>query len=124
MDLTQFNQLIRAPWTQTTHRGVDYTETSADPLPKPVCEVFSGGLGTGGADAAQALIGNAPRLLGDVNAAFLEIRALHAAFGAPGDYGYETRKGKALWRIYRFQSQLLETLRAAGVDQITERGTQ
>lgn len=35
-----------------------------------------------------------------------EISALHRAFGAPGDYGYESREGRALFALYRFQSEL------------------
>jgi len=30
-----------------------------------------------------------------------KLKALYAAFGAPGDYGYETKKGKALYELYR-----------------------
>lgn len=29
------------------------------------------------------------------------IHDIHAAFGAPGDYGYETPKGKALYALYQ-----------------------
>lgn len=118
MNVQELNELVRAPWTLTSHRGVDYSGTTADPLPKPVCEVFSGGLGIEGADAAQRLISATPKLLGVVDAAFEEIRALHEAFGAPGDYGYDTREGKALWRIYQFQRQLLDALIAAGVERL------
>ena len=75
-------------------------------------------LGIEGADAAQRLISATPKLLGVVDAAFEEIRALHEAFGAPGDYGYDTREGKALWRIYQFQRQLLDALIAAGVERL------
>jgi len=28
---------------------------------------------------------------------------VHKAFGAPGDYGYDTTEGKALIRLYRAQ---------------------
>ena len=31
------------------------------------------------------------------------IRDLHAAFGAPGDYGYGTPEGDALYKVYRLQ---------------------
>ena len=123
MNVTELNELVRAPWILTSHRGVDYSGTPADPLPKPVCEVCSGGLGIEGADAAQKLISVAPKLLGVVDAAFEEITALHKAFGAPGDYGYDTREGKALWRIYQFQRQLLDALIAAGVDRLPAKVT-
>ena len=32
-----------------------------------------------------------------------QITAIRAAFGAPGDYGYESREGKALYELYKFQ---------------------
>jgi hypothetical protein len=32
------------------------------------------------------------------------LQELHAAFGAPGDFGYETPIGDALWRTYRGES--------------------
>ena len=35
-----------------------------------------------------------------------KINAVHSAFGAPGDFGYESREGKALYDLYRFQSDL------------------
>lgn len=35
-----------------------------------------------------------------------QINAVHAAFGAPGDYGYESREGKALFALYKFQAEL------------------
>lgn len=47
-----------------------------------------------------------------------EISALHAAFGAPGDYGYESREGQALFRIYRFQSEIRTALAEAVVTEI------
>ncbi|HWJ71905.1 MAG TPA: hypothetical protein VNX29_01950 [Kaistia sp.] len=34
------------------------------------------------------------------------IDALHAAFGAPGDYGYGTPKGDALFALYRLRAEL------------------
>jgi len=40
-----------------------------------------------------------------------EIDAIHAAFGAPGDYGYETREGKALFSLYKFQVRLRDVIR-------------
>lgn len=39
-----------------------------------------------------------------------QITAVLAAFGAPGDYGYETREGKALFALYRFQAELRAAL--------------
>lgn len=30
-----------------------------------------------------------------------DVRAIHRAFGAPGDFGYETPIGEALSRVYR-----------------------
>lgn len=41
-----------------------------------------------------------------------EISAIHQAFGAPGDYGYESREGQALYRLYRFQSELRTAIHA------------
>jgi hypothetical protein len=32
-----------------------------------------------------------------------QIAAIRAAFGAPGDYGYESREGKSLYELYKFQ---------------------
>ena len=31
---------------------------------------------------------------------------IHREFGSPGDYGYETTEGKALFAIYKFQHEL------------------
>lgn len=45
-------------------------------------------------------------LLKAAKAADQEISAIHAAFGAPGDYGYESREGKALYALYKFQVEL------------------
>lgn len=115
MDLQELNTLIRAPWHSTTHRGVDYAATEADPLPKPVCEVFSGGLGIEGADAAQKLIGRAPDLLAILDRALEQINVVHKAFGAPGDHGYDTRQGQALLALYNFARELRTAMRAAGV---------
>lgn len=54
-------------------------------------------------------------LMGAAKAIDEQITAIHAAFGAPGDYGYESREGKALFALYRFQSEQRATLRAAGI---------
>ncbi|WP_298174625.1 hypothetical protein [Novosphingobium sp.] len=35
------------------------------------------------------------------------IHAVHAAFGAPGDYGYEDPKGKALSDLYKLYNKLI-----------------
>lgn len=35
-----------------------------------------------------------------------QITAIHKAFGAPGDWGYEKREGKALYELYKFQTEL------------------
>jgi hypothetical protein len=35
-----------------------------------------------------------------------QISAIHAAFGAPGDHGYESREGKALFELYKSQAEL------------------
>lgn len=45
-------------------------------------------------------------LLEATKAADEQINAIHAAFGAPGDYGYESREGKALFALYKFQAEL------------------
>ena len=36
-----------------------------------------------------------------------------AAFGAPGDFGYETREGKALYALYRAALPLRQTPKTA-----------
>lgn len=43
------------------------------------------------------------------------ITAIHQAFSAPGDYGYESRQGQALIELYRFQANLRDLLRTAPV---------
>ena len=35
-----------------------------------------------------------------------QISTLHRALGAPGDWGYESREGKALFELYKFQAEL------------------
>jgi hypothetical protein len=42
-----------------------------------------------------------------------QISAIHAAFGAPGDHGYESREGKALYQLYLFQIELRAEINAA-----------
>lgn len=39
-----------------------------------------------------------------------EISAIKQAFGAPGDYGYDSREGRALYRLYLFQNELRAAL--------------
>jgi hypothetical protein len=41
-----------------------------------------------------------------------QISAIHKAFGAPGDYGYDSREGRALFDLYRFQSELRAAINA------------
>ena len=40
------------------------------------------------------------------------IALVHAAFGSPGDYGYGTRKGNALYTLYRARTHIT-TIRSA-----------
>lgn len=46
------------------------------------------------------------RLLSIAEAIDEQISDIHAAFGAPGDYGYESREGKALYALYKSQVEL------------------
>lgn len=50
-------------------------------------------------------------LLAAAKAADEQITAIHAAFGAPGDHGYETREGRALFALYTFQVELRAAIR-------------
>lgn len=52
-------------------------------------------------------------LLDIARAADEEISAIHAAFGAPGNYGYSTPEGKALFSLYKFQTELRNAIRQA-----------
>lgn len=45
-----------------------------------------------------------------------QITAIHAAFGAPGDHGYESREGKALFELYKFQVELRAAIRQSLID--------
>lgn len=36
-----------------------------------------------------------------------KINQIHKAFGAPGDYGYGTKEGDALFELYHAQAALL-----------------
>lgn len=42
-----------------------------------------------------------------------QIAAIHSAFGAPGDYGYESREGKALFALYKCQVELRDAIAEA-----------
>lgn len=42
-----------------------------------------------------------------------EISAIHKAFGAPGDHGYDSREGQALFSLYRFQMELRDAINTA-----------
>lgn len=44
-----------------------------------------------------------------------QISATRSAFGAPGDYGYETEKGKALYGLYKSQALLRAAMKRAPV---------
>ena len=57
-------------------------------------------------------------LLKSAQAADELIDAVHAAFGAPGDYGYGTRQGRVLFELYRFQTELRATIRQALIDDV------
>lgn len=61
-------------------------------------------------------------LLMAAEAADHQINAIHAAFGAPGDYGYESREGKALYELYKFQVELRAAIRQALIDQARATG--
>lgn len=52
-------------------------------------------------------------ILKAAKAADEQITAIHAAFGAPGDHGYESREGKALYGLYKFQAELRTAIRDA-----------
>lgn len=56
-------------------------------------------------------------LLMAAEAADHQISAIHDVFGAPGDYGYESREGKALYELYKFQVELRAAIRQALIDQ-------
>ena len=45
------------------------------------------------------------------------INAIHAAFGAPGDYGYESPQGAALYELYKSQVELRAAIRQALIDE-------
>ena len=41
-----------------------------------------------------------------------QIAQIKGAFGAPGDHGYESREGQALYALYKFQVELREVIRS------------
>jgi hypothetical protein len=41
------------------------------------------------------------------------IGEVHAAFGAPGDYGYETKKGRALYALYQINAATFAARKAS-----------
>lgn len=47
-----------------------------------------------------------PTLLDAAKAAVEKMDALHKAFGAPGDYGYGTKEGDALFELCRAAIEL------------------
>jgi|SRR3989304_5782438 len=61
-------------------------------------------------------MGNA--LLKAAEAADRQISAIHTAFGAPGDHGYESREGKALYELYKFQVELRAAIRQALIEDV------
>jgi len=50
-------------------------------------------------------------LLEIARAADDHMTAIHVAFGAPGDYGYESAEGKALYALYKFQLELRQAIK-------------
>lgn len=55
---------------------------------------------------AQALEADNQNLRGIIARCSDAIDCAHGAFGPPGDYGYETREGKALFALYRLRPEL------------------
>ena len=51
-----------------------------------------------------------PAVLEAAKAALEQIHEIHKAFGAPGDYGYSTKEGKALFGLYRAGNDLQSAL--------------
>jgi len=45
-----------------------------------------------------------------------ELADLHREMGAPGDYGYGTREGDALLKIYQFEAKLYNALISCGMN--------
>lgn len=70
----------------------------------------------GGADqrfATAYLLAAAPALHQALEAINERIREVRIAFGAPGDYGYETKEGKALAALYTAYNEAQPALRAS-----------
>jgi hypothetical protein len=42
------------------------------------------------------------------------VDAVHGAFGAPGEYGYDTPEGLALFELYKQRAAVADALEAAG----------
>lgn len=42
------------------------------------------------------------------------IDTVHSTFGAPGDHGYDTPEGKALFELYKQRAAVADALEAAG----------
>jgi hypothetical protein len=63
---------------------------------------------------------NHDALLKAAEAADLQIGAIRTAFGAPGDYGYESREGKALYELYKFQIELRASIRQASIQKVRD----
>lgn len=80
------------------------------------CEFFARvAAGEGEADVIIAIVSDL--LLAERETAketLEQIHAVHKAFGAPGDYGYETRQGKALYGLYRAGNALQARLNGDG----------
>jgi|GEM_PF-1281355 len=55
----------------------------------------------------------APELLESVKLANSMVDQIHKAFGAPGDYGYETKEGKALFALYKTSGVFAAAIRKA-----------
>jgi hypothetical protein len=58
----------------------------------------------------------AASLLDAAKAADEQITAIKTAFGAPGDYGYDTREGKALFALFKAQVELRAAIDEARTD--------
>lgn len=48
-----------------------------------------------------------------ISRALLAIHHVHKAFGPPGEYGYHTPQGDALWELYEANNELGEFFEAA-----------
>ena len=53
------------------------------------------------------------KLIEVAKAAINEMDAIYGAFGAPGDWGYSTKEGKALFSLYRIRVDLARAVDAA-----------